>query len=64
LPAEVESTEADYVHRAQTVHLGTGPWKYSGMCSLDVPLRIGQRVYAQLDAERLYFFDTKSGFRI
>jgi ABC-type sugar transport system ATPase subunit len=64
LPAEVESIEADYVHRTQTVHLRTGGWKYSGICSLDVPLRIGQSAYAQLDAERLYFFDTKSGLRI
>ena len=64
LPALVTSSEADYVHRTQTVHLRTGAWSYSGVCALDVPLRIGQPVYAQLDTERLYFFDTKSGLRI
>jgi ABC-type sugar transport system ATPase subunit len=64
LPAEVESMEADYVHRTQTVHLRTGNWNYLGLCSLDIQLRIGQSVRAQLDPERLYFFDTRSGLRI
>ena len=64
LPSDVTSIEADYVHRTQTVHLRTGAWSYSGVCALDMPLRIGQSVYAQLDAERLYFFDARSGFRI
>ena len=64
LPAEVESLEADYVHRAQTVHLRTGQWHYSGLCPLEMPFRIGQRVQAQFDPERLYFFDTKSGLCI
>ena len=64
LPAEVESTEADYVHRTQTVHMRTGQWNYSGLCPLDTNFRIGQRVRVQLDTERLYFFDTKSGQRL
>jgi ABC-type sugar transport system ATPase subunit len=64
LPAQVESTEADYVHRTQAVHLRTGQWRYSGLCPLDVNFRIGQQVYAELDAERLYFFDTNTGLRI
>ena len=64
LPAEVESLEADYVHRTQTVHLRTGGWNYSGLCPLDVNLRIGQPVHAALDPERLYFFDAKTGLRI
>jgi ABC-type sugar transport system ATPase subunit len=64
LPADVESTEPDYVHRTQTVYLRTGGWRYSGLCSLDLDLRAGQVVYAQLDTEKLYFFDTKSGQRI
>jgi ABC-type sugar transport system ATPase subunit len=64
LPADVESTEPDYVHRMQTVHLRTGQWRYSGLCSLDLDLRTGQVVHAQLDPERLYFFNTKSGLRI
>jgi ABC-type sugar transport system ATPase subunit len=64
LPAEVESVEADYVHRTQTVHLRTGSWKYLAVCPLDMPVHRGQSVRARLDLERLYFFDTKSGLRI
>jgi ABC-type sugar transport system ATPase subunit len=64
MPAEVESSESDFVHRTQTVHLRTGRWKYSGICPLDLNIKIGQLVYAQLDPEQLYFFDTNSGFRI
>ena len=64
LPAEVESTEPDYVHRTQTVHLRTGQWTYSSLCSLEMNVRIGQFVRTQLDSEQLYFFDTKSGRRI
>jgi ABC-type sugar transport system ATPase subunit len=64
LPARVESFEPDYVHRTQTVHLRTGPWSYASLCPLDLSFGIGQLVRAQLDLERLYFFDTKSGLRI
>ena len=64
LPAEVESSESDFVHRTQTVHLRTGRWKYSGLCALDMEFRIGQLVYAQLDPEQLYFFDANSGLRL
>ena len=64
LPAEVESTEPDYVHRTQTVHLRTGQWKYSGLSSLDLDVQVGQSVRAQLDPEQLYFFDTHSGLRL
>jgi len=64
LQGEVESFEADYAHRIQTVHLRTGRWHYSGVCPLDVKLQTGQLVRAQIDSERLYFFDTKSGLRI
>jgi ABC-type sugar transport system ATPase subunit len=64
LPAEVESSESDFVHRTQTVHLRTGRWKYSGLGPLALNLKIGQLVYAQLDPEQLYFFDTNSGLRI
>jgi ABC-type sugar transport system ATPase subunit len=64
LPAEIESVEADYVHRTQTVHLRTGQWKYSGLCPLDLNFRLGQFVHAQLESELLYFFDTKSGQRL
>ena len=64
LPAEVESFEPDYVHRTQTVQLRTGPWTYSAVSHLDVNFQVGQRVRAQLDSERLYFFDTNSGLRL
>ena len=64
LRAEVESFEPDYVHRTQTVHLRTGPWTYSGLAPLDIKFQIGQFVHAQVDAERLYFFDTNSGLRL
>ena len=61
IPAMVESAEADYVHRTQTVQLRTGPWRYSGLCSLDLNFAIGQSVHVELDREGLYVFDTKSG---
>ena len=61
IPATVESAEADYVHRTQTVQLRTGPWRYSGLCSLDLNFAIGQSVHVELDREGLYVFDTKSG---
>jgi ABC-type sugar transport system ATPase subunit len=64
LPAEVESSEPDYVHRTQTLHLRTGQWTYSSLCPLDMNVRTGQLVRAQLHPEQLYFFDTKSGGRI
>ena len=64
LPAKVESFEPDYVHRTQTVYLRTGPWTYSGLCPLDMDIRVGKLVRAQLDSEQLYFFDTNSGMRI
>ena len=64
LPAEVESFEADFVHRVQTVQIRTRRWTYSGHCSIDVKLQIGQMVQASIDPEHLYFFDTNSGERI
>ena len=64
LSGEVEALESDFVHHTQLVHIRTGQWTYWGNCSLDVGLQIGQRVYAMLDSERLYFFDTESGTRI
>jgi ABC-type sugar transport system ATPase subunit len=64
LPAEVESFEADFVHRMQTVHLRTGRWRYSGICTLDLQLSTGQLVQAQIDPAQLYFFDANSGVRL
>lgn len=62
--AEVESIEPDYAHRTQTLHLRTGQWTYAGLSPLDRSFRAGQRVQAQIDPERLYFFDTHSGLRL
>jgi ABC-type sugar transport system ATPase subunit len=64
LPAEVESFESDFAHHTQTVHLRSGNWRYSGLCSLDLRLRIGQHVQTQIDPAQLYFFDAKSGLRL
>lgn len=64
LPAEIESTEADYVHRTQTIHLRSGQWKYLGLSPLELQVESGQSAYAQLDLGLLYFFDTKSGLRL
>src|ERR1700752_206414 len=64
LPAEVESFEADFVHRVQTVQIRTRRWTYSGHCSIDVKLQIGQMVQASIDPEQWYFFHTNSGERI
>jgi ABC-type sugar transport system ATPase subunit len=61
---EVESFEADYVHRTQTAHISTGGWHYSGLCPFEVKLQVGQRVQAQIDPNQLHFFDTSSGLRI
>src|SRR5690349_16859551 len=38
-PAEVETFEADFVHRTQTVHLRSGRWNYLGLCPLDMQFR-------------------------
>ncbi|HMB21430.1 MAG TPA: ABC transporter ATP-binding protein, partial [Anaerolineales bacterium] len=64
LRGEVETFEPDYAHHIQTVHLRTGDWHYIGHCSLDLRLQIGQQVQAQIDLEKLYFFDTTSGLRL
>ena len=61
IAAQVESAEVDYVHRTQTLQLRTGPWSYSGLCSLDLNFAIGQTIHVELDREGLYVFDTKSG---
>lgn len=64
LQGEVEAFEPDYAHHIQTVHIRTGDWHYIGHCSLDLPLQMGQQVRAQIDLEKLYFFDTTSGLRL
>jgi ABC-type sugar transport system ATPase subunit len=64
LPGEVEALESDFVHHVQFVHIRTDRWTYSGLCPIDVKLQIGQRVQANINPERLYYFDTDSGVRI
>ena len=64
LRGEVEALESDLVHRVQIVHIRSGRWTYSGHCSMDVKLHIGQTARAEIDPERLYFFDTNSGLRL
>jgi ABC-type sugar transport system ATPase subunit len=64
LRGEVEAFESDYAHRIQTVHLRTGSWRYSGLCPLEFRLQTGQLAQAQIDPEKLCFFDTTSGLRL
>ncbi|MEP7136536.1 MAG: ABC transporter ATP-binding protein [Chloroflexota bacterium] len=64
LRGEVEALEPDYAQRNQIVYIRDGLWNYSGLCPLDLKLRLGQIVHVELDPERLYFFDTKSGLRL
>ncbi len=64
LRGEVEAFESDYAHRIQIVHIHTGRWHYSGLCPLDFKLQIGQSIQAQVNPEKLYFFDTTSGLRL
>jgi multiple sugar transport system ATP-binding protein len=62
--AEVEAFEPDFVHRTQVVFLRMGTLEFSGLCSMDVKLHVGQLLHVEVDPERLYFFDTKSGKRL
>ena len=64
LRGEIEALEPDFVQRNQIVYIRDRLWNYSGLCPLDVKLRLGQTIYVELDPERLYFFDTKSGLRL
>jgi hypothetical protein len=64
LRAEVETFEADFVHRTQSVFLRRGRIRFSGLCPLDMKLHTGQPVDAEIDPENLYFFDSLSGRRL
>jgi ABC-type sugar transport system ATPase subunit len=64
LRAEVEAFESDFVHRTHVVFLRMGKLEFTGLCSMDVKLHVGQLVYVQIDPEHFYFFDTKSGRRL
>jgi hypothetical protein len=60
----VEAFESDFVHRLQAVHVRSGRLLYSGLCPIDIRLRVGQMVYAGLDTEHLHFFETTSAKRL
>ena len=64
LRGEIEALEPDYAQRTQVVYIRDGLWNYSGLCPLDVKLKLGQTIHVELDPERLYFFDTNSGKRL
>jgi multiple sugar transport system ATP-binding protein len=64
LRAEVDAFETDFVHRTQTVFLRMGRLQFSGLCPSDVNLHAGQIVHAEINPDRLYFFDTQSGRRL
>jgi len=64
LRGEVEALEPDYAQRTQVVYIRSGVWNYTGLCPLDVSLKVGQMIYVEIDPERLYFFDTDSGLRL
>jgi len=64
LRGEIEALEPDYAQRNQVVYIRDGLWSYSGLCPLDMKLRVGQIVYVELDPTRLYFFDGSSGLRL
>lgn len=61
---EIEALEPDYAQRNQVVYIRDGLWNYAGLCPLDMKLRVGQIVHAELDQASLYFFDSKSGLRL
>ena len=48
----------------QTVYIRMGYFTFTGLCPLDVKLHVGQLVYAKIDPDQLYFFDTNSGERL
>ena len=62
-PAEVEAFESDFVHQNQIAYIRMGRFNFSGLCPMDMNLQVGQLVYAEVDPERLCFFDTVSGLR-
>ena len=64
LRGEIEALEPDYAQRTQVVYIRDGLWNYSGLCPLDMKLRVGQIIHVELDPARSYFFDGKSGLRL
>jgi len=64
LRGEIEALEPDYAQRTQVIYIRDGLWNYSGLCPLDVKLKLGQTIHVELDPEQLFFFDTNSGLRL
>jgi len=64
LRGEIEALEPDYAQRNQVVYIRDALWSYSGLCPLDMKLRVGQIIHVELDPARLYFFDGRSGLRL
>ncbi len=64
LRAQVEAFESDFVHRILIVFLRMGKFQFSGMCPMDRKLSVGQTVEVEINPERLYFFDSRSGKRL
>ena len=64
LRGEIKALEPDFAQRNQVVYIRDGLWSYSGLCPLDLKLRVGQIVHVELDPEHLYFFDAQSGLRL
>jgi ABC-type sugar transport system ATPase subunit len=64
LHGQIDTLEPDYSHQSQTVHIRSGRWTYTGRCSVDLKLQLGQMVNVTIDPEQLYFFDTNSGLRL
>ena len=64
LKGQVETIEHDYPHHAQLIHVRSGRLNYPCLCSLDVPLKVGDVIPVQMNPERLYFFDQESGLTL
>jgi ABC-type sugar transport system ATPase subunit len=61
---EVDAIEPDLAHRIQIIRVRMGKFLYYGHCPTDLKLYIGQAIHVQIDPEKLYFFDTKSGRKL
>ena len=64
LQAEVEAFESDFVHRILIVFLRMGKFQFSGVCTMDRKLSVGQTVEVEIDPDHLFFFDSRSGKRL
>ena len=60
LQGQIETIEPDYPRHAQLLHLRTGQMEYPCLCPLTKSLKVGELVSAQIDPQRLFFFDQES----